>query len=167
MKLCPPTVHTQKNSPFLFSVWGDCSPTWRKQGRQSSIHVLFSPCDVITSESWQVVIKSCRKEKSPVLCTFLACELTLSFFPLPFFSSLLQSELLGKAEKKEKWKKTCLNFGSISNLFVIGCQDQRNSKNCFTEWATWLETLWPGPWLVTNRIKMARWYTLIYLTLPP
>ena len=114
------------------------------QGKQSSIHMLFSPCDVITSESWQVVIKSCIKDRSPVFCTFLACELTLSFFPLPFFSSLLQSELLGKAEKKEKWKKTCLNFGSISNLFLIGCLNQRNCTNCSTECAICLENTLPG-----------------------
>ena len=63
------------------------------------------PCYAISLESWHVVIKSCRKERSPVLCTIFVCELTLSFFPLPFFSSLLQSELLGKPKKGKMEEK--------------------------------------------------------------
>ena len=81
--------------------------------------------------------------------------------PTPFLFFTPTKWTLGQSRKKEKWKKTCLNFGSISNLFLIGCLNQRNCTNCSTEWAICLENTLPGLWLTTNRNKIARKYTLL------
>ena len=79
--------------------------------------------------------------------------------PTPFLS-FTPYKVNSWANSRKKGEMEEQLFGSISNLFLIGCQDQRNCTNCSTEWAIFLENTLPGLWLTTNHNKIARNYPL-------